>query len=83
MMHVRPCCLQRTGGEGERPRTYSQQIPERVRWIEKGVGRGIDTVGSGYSQILRARRTMTAVSVSPSRRRLRLTSVVGAGSAAV
>ncbi len=31
--------------------TYSQQILKEFGWIEKGVGRGIDTVGSGYSQI--------------------------------
>jgi citronellol/citronellal dehydrogenase len=30
--------------------TYSQQILKEFGWIEKGVGRGIDTVGSGYSQ---------------------------------
>jgi len=31
--------------------TYSQQILREFGWIEKGVGRGIDTAGSGYSQI--------------------------------
>jgi NAD(P)-dependent dehydrogenase (short-subunit alcohol dehydrogenase family) len=31
--------------------TYSQQILKEFGWIEKGVGRGIDTVGSGYSQV--------------------------------
>jgi NAD(P)-dependent dehydrogenase (short-subunit alcohol dehydrogenase family) len=31
--------------------TYSQQILKEFGWIEKGVGRGIDTVGTGYSQI--------------------------------
>jgi citronellol/citronellal dehydrogenase len=31
--------------------TYSQQILKEFGWIEKGVGRGIDAVGSGYSQI--------------------------------
>jgi NAD(P)-dependent dehydrogenase (short-subunit alcohol dehydrogenase family) len=31
--------------------TYSQQILKEFGWIEKGAGRGIDTVGSGYSQI--------------------------------
>ena len=31
--------------------TYSQQILQEFGWIEKGVGRGIDTVGTGYSQI--------------------------------
>ena len=31
--------------------TYSQQILQEFGWIEKGVGRGVDTVGSGYSQI--------------------------------
>jgi len=31
--------------------TYSQQILQEWGWIEKGVGRGIDTVGTGYSQI--------------------------------
>ena len=30
---------------------YSQQILKEFGWIDKGVGRGIDTVGSGYSQI--------------------------------
>jgi NAD(P)-dependent dehydrogenase (short-subunit alcohol dehydrogenase family) len=30
---------------------YSQQLLKEFGWIEKGVGRGIDTVGSGYSQI--------------------------------
>jgi NAD(P)-dependent dehydrogenase (short-subunit alcohol dehydrogenase family) len=31
--------------------TYSQQILKEFGWIERGVGRGIDTVGTGYSQI--------------------------------
>jgi NAD(P)-dependent dehydrogenase (short-subunit alcohol dehydrogenase family) len=31
--------------------TYSQQILKEFGWIGKGVGRGIDTIGSGYSQI--------------------------------
>ena len=31
--------------------TYSQQILKEFGWIEKGVGRGVDAVGSGYSQI--------------------------------
>ncbi len=31
--------------------TYSQQILKEFGWIEKGVGRGIDAVGSGFSQI--------------------------------
>ena len=31
--------------------TYSQQILKEFGWIEKGAGRGIDTIGSGYSQI--------------------------------
>jgi len=31
--------------------TYSQQILQEYGWIEKGAGRGIDTVGTGYSQI--------------------------------
>ena len=31
--------------------TYSQQILKEWGWIEKGAGRGIDTVGTGYSQI--------------------------------
>ena len=31
--------------------TYSQQILKEFGWIEKGGGRGVDTVGSGYSQI--------------------------------
>ena len=31
--------------------TYSQQILKEFGWIEKAVGRGIDTVGTGYSQI--------------------------------
>jgi NAD(P)-dependent dehydrogenase (short-subunit alcohol dehydrogenase family) len=31
--------------------TYSQQILKEWGWIEKGIGRGIDTVGTGYSQI--------------------------------
>jgi len=31
--------------------TYSQMILEEFGWIEKAVGRGIETAGSGYSQI--------------------------------
>ena len=31
--------------------TYSQQILQEFGWIDTGVGRGIDTVGTGYSQI--------------------------------
>ena len=31
--------------------TYSQQILKEFGWIDNGVGRGIDAVGSGYSQI--------------------------------
>jgi citronellol/citronellal dehydrogenase len=31
--------------------TYSQQILKEWGWIEQGIGRGIDTVGTGYSQI--------------------------------
>jgi citronellol/citronellal dehydrogenase len=31
--------------------TYSQQILKEFGWIATGVGRGIETVGSGYSQI--------------------------------
>ena len=31
--------------------TYSQQILKEFGWIDQGVGRGIDTVGTGYSQI--------------------------------
>ena len=31
--------------------TYSQQILKEYGWIEKAVGRGIDTPGSGYSQV--------------------------------
>jgi citronellol/citronellal dehydrogenase len=31
--------------------TYSQQILKEWGWIDQGVGRGIDTVGTGYSQI--------------------------------
>jgi len=31
--------------------TYSQQILKEWGWIKEGVGRGIDTVGTGYSQI--------------------------------
>jgi hypothetical protein len=30
---------------------YSQQILQEFGWIDKGVGRGVDTVGTGYSQI--------------------------------
>jgi len=31
--------------------TYSQQILKEFGWIEEAVGRGVDTAGSGYSQI--------------------------------
>jgi NAD(P)-dependent dehydrogenase (short-subunit alcohol dehydrogenase family) len=31
--------------------TYSQQILKEFGWIDAGAGRGIDTVGTGYSQI--------------------------------
>jgi NAD(P)-dependent dehydrogenase (short-subunit alcohol dehydrogenase family) len=31
--------------------TYSQQILKEFGWIEAGVGRGIDSPGSGYSQV--------------------------------
>lgn len=31
--------------------TYSQEILKEFGWIDKGEGRGIDTAGSGYSQI--------------------------------
>ncbi len=31
--------------------TYSQQILKELGWIEQASGRGVDTVGSGYSQI--------------------------------
>jgi citronellol/citronellal dehydrogenase len=31
--------------------TYSQQILKEFGWIENGAGRGIDAIGSGYSQI--------------------------------
>jgi citronellol/citronellal dehydrogenase len=31
--------------------TYSQQILKEFGWIEKSAGRGVDTIGSGYSQI--------------------------------
>jgi citronellol/citronellal dehydrogenase len=31
--------------------TYSQQILKEWGWIDAGAGRGIDTVGTGYSQI--------------------------------
>lgn len=31
--------------------TYSQQILKEFGWIEKAKGRGVDSVGSGYSQI--------------------------------
>jgi len=31
--------------------TYSQQILKEFGWIEKGAGRGVDTPGSGYSQV--------------------------------
>jgi NAD(P)-dependent dehydrogenase (short-subunit alcohol dehydrogenase family) len=31
--------------------TYSQQILKEFGWIERGAGRGVDSPGSGYSQI--------------------------------
>jgi citronellol/citronellal dehydrogenase len=31
--------------------TYSQQILKEFGWIDKGEGRGVDTIGSGYSQV--------------------------------
>ena len=31
--------------------TYSQEILKEFGWIERGAGRGVDTRGSGYSQI--------------------------------
>ena len=31
--------------------TYSQQILQEFGWIEHAVGRGVDSPGSGYSQI--------------------------------
>ena len=31
--------------------TYSQQILKEFGWIENAVGRGVDSSGSGYSQI--------------------------------
>jgi hypothetical protein len=31
--------------------TYSQLILKEFGWIKKAVGRGVDTPGSGYSQI--------------------------------
>jgi hypothetical protein len=31
--------------------TYSQQILKEFGWIEKAAGRGVDSPGSGYSQI--------------------------------
>jgi hypothetical protein len=31
--------------------TYSQQILKEFAWIETAAGRGVDTPGSGYSQI--------------------------------
>jgi hypothetical protein len=31
--------------------TYSQQILREFGWIEKARGRGVDTRGSGYSEI--------------------------------
>lgn len=31
--------------------TYSQQILKEFGWIEKAAGRGVDTPGSGYSQV--------------------------------
>jgi len=35
----------------QRSETVIQQILQEFGWIEKGVGRGIDTAGTGYSQI--------------------------------
>ena len=31
--------------------TYSQQILKEFGWISEGRGRGVDTLGSGYSQV--------------------------------
>jgi hypothetical protein len=31
--------------------TYSQQILKEFGWIENAVGRGVDSPGSGYSQV--------------------------------
>jgi citronellol/citronellal dehydrogenase len=31
--------------------TYSQQILKEFGWIENGAGRGVESPGSGYSQI--------------------------------
>jgi NAD(P)-dependent dehydrogenase (short-subunit alcohol dehydrogenase family) len=31
--------------------TYSQQILREFSWIEQGSGRGVDTRGSGYSEV--------------------------------
>ena len=31
--------------------TYSQQILKEFGWIDEAVGRGVDTAGSGYSQV--------------------------------
>jgi hypothetical protein len=31
--------------------TYSQEILQEFGWITNGKGRGIDTKGSGYSQV--------------------------------
>ena len=31
--------------------TYSQQILKEFGWIDTGAGRGVDTPGTGYSQI--------------------------------
>jgi hypothetical protein len=31
--------------------TYSQQILKEFGWIDEAAGRGVDTPGSGYSQI--------------------------------
>ena len=31
--------------------SYSQELLQEFGWIENGVGRGIDSTGSGYSQI--------------------------------
>lgn len=31
--------------------TYSQQILKEFGWIDQAAGRGVDSTGSGYSQI--------------------------------
>ena len=31
--------------------TYSQQILKEFGWIDNAIGRGVDSPGSGYSQI--------------------------------